>query len=119
MESSQQESSPQASQDPVSLSMQERLSLAIGSAKVGKSQSVGAPARDDVKKLFDQYDRQGIRGPQLDKFFDALCTIQPTSTQPERNFSLTASVATLKRNRLSSEKLSAILFLKCFFSNQN
>lgn len=111
-------STPQASHDSFSLNMQERLSLAIGSAKAGKPQHVGAPAGDDVKKLFEQYDRQRIRGPQLDKLFDALCSIQPTSTQNERNFSLAAGVATLKRNRLSSEKLSAIMFLKCYFRNR-
>jgi hypothetical protein len=100
--------------------MQERLSLdEIESVKAGKSQHVGASVGDDVKKLFEQYDRQSIRGPQLDKFFDALCSTQPISTQSERNFFLAASVATLKRNRLSSEKLSAMMFLKCYFSNQN
>lgn len=118
-ESSQQILTPQSSHVSVSLSMQERLKLAIGSARAGKSQHFGAPAKDDAKKLFEQYDRRRIRGPQLDKLFDALCSIQPTSTQSERNFSLAASVATLKRNRLSSEKLSAIMFLKCYFNNQN
>ena len=71
--------------------MQERLNLAIGSVQAGKSQHVGTPAKDDVKKLFEQYDRQLIREPQLDKLLDALCSIQPTSTQSERSFSLAAT----------------------------
>jgi hypothetical protein len=84
--------------------MQERLSLTIGSEKDGRSQRVEALVPDDLKKRLEQYDRQRIRGPQVGKFFDALCNMQPTSTQPKRNF---------------SGKLSAIMFLKCFFSNQN
>jgi hypothetical protein len=39
--------------------------------------------------------------------------------QTERNFSLDEGVATLKRNRLSSEKLNGIIFLKCYIRNQN
>lgn len=82
--------------------------------KTGTSKNIGAPAGDDFKKLFEQYDRHCIRGPELDKFFNALCSIQPTSTQSERNSSLAAGAITLKRNRLLSEKLSAIMFLSSF-----
>lgn len=93
--------------------MQERLYLANESSNIEKYGSTS----DDFKKLFERYDRHRIRGPELDKFFDALCSIQPASTHSECNFSLAAGVATLKRNRLS-EKLSAIMFLKNYFDNQ-
>lgn len=51
VESRKQVSTPQASVDTSSLSMQEVLSLVIGSVKAGKSQQLDAPASDDVKNF--------------------------------------------------------------------
>ena len=96
-----------------------KLYLSIRNKKAGGSQQVEESAGNGFKTLFEHYDRHRIRRPQFDMFFDALCSIQSTSTKCERNFSLAASLATLKRNRLSSEKLSAICFLKRFFKFEN
>jgi hypothetical protein len=42
------------------------------------------------------------RSPKLDQLLLALCSVQPTSTQSERNFSLVGNIVTKLRNRLSS-----------------
>lgn len=100
----------------VALSYQERLELAVGSVQAGTSQP--QENASSFKKEFDFYDRHRVRGPLLDKLFDALCSAQPTSTQSERNFSLAAGIATKKRTRMSSEKLNACCFLKAYFMNK-
>lgn len=96
-----------------SLSLHERLKMSIGSVQENSQREESS---DQFKKAFDQYDRFNIRGPLLDKLFDALCSIQPTSTQSERNFSLASAIATPKRSRMSSDKLNAICFLKSYFN---
>jgi hypothetical protein len=112
---SQQVSTPACPKSATNL--HERLKSSIGSVQDGYLQREEVTG-DQIKKLFDQYDRHHVRGPQLDKFYDALCSIQPTSTQSERNFSLAASIATPKRSRMSSDKLNAVCFLKSYFMNQ-
>jgi hypothetical protein len=96
--------------------LQERLRMSVGSVQAGGSQT--QEHGDIFKKEFDYYDRHGVRGPLLNKFYDAILSAQPTSTQSERNFSLAASIATKKRARMSSEKLNACCFLKSYFLSQ-
>ena len=98
-------------------SLQERLKMSVGSVNAGplQAQEIGDP----FKKEFDSYDRHRVRGPLLNQFFDDLCSVQPTSTQSERNFSLAAGIATKKRARMSSEKLNACCFLKSYFMKKN
>lgn len=101
---------------PTSSTLQDRLKMSIGSVEEGNFQ-IQETSADQFKKAFEQYDRHRVRGPKLDQLFDALCSIQPTSTQSERNFSLASSIATPKRSRISPEKLNAICFLKSYFKN--
>lgn len=101
--------------DPANI--QDRLKMSIGSVQDGNSQRL-SEAADPYKKMFDLYDRQGTRSLGLNRLFNALLSIQPTSTQSERNFSLAAAVATPHRSRMSSEKLNALCFLKSFFKGQ-
>lgn len=61
------------------------------------------------------YDKHGKRSPLLDQLFLALCSIQSTSTQSERNFSLAGSFVTKIRTRLSSSHLNMFCFLKSHF----
>ena len=97
-------------------SLRERLKLSVGSVQQQSTQlqQVGDP----FKKGFDNYDRHRIRSPLLNKFYDALCSVQPTSTQSERNFSLASGIATKIRAKLSSKKLNACCFLKSYFTNK-
>lgn len=100
-----------------SSSLRDRLLTSIESVHAGVSQS--RESGDTFKKEFDSYDRHQERGPLLEKFFDALCSVQPTSTQSERNFSLAAGIGTKKRTKMSSDKFHACCFLKSYFSNKN
>lgn len=101
-----------------SSSIYERLVMSVGSVKEGNLSRDKTATVDPFKKAFELYDRQHVRGPELNKLFDALLSIQPTSTQSERNFSLAAAVCTPKRSRLDSDKLNSICFLKSYFLNQ-
>lgn len=70
---------------------------------------------DNWKKEFTMYDRFLKRSPKLDLLFDALNSIQPTSTQSERNFSMAAHFVSKLRTRLSDEHVDALSFLKSYF----
>lgn len=102
---------------PTSANIYDRLKTSIGSVQHRNFQQNGTAA-DPYKKSFEQFDRQHVRGPELDKLFEALMCIQPTSTQAERNFSLAAGIATAKRSRMAPEKLNALCFLKSYFKLQ-
>lgn len=97
------------------LSLQERLKLAVGSVKPLKTSSKQSNASIDLKKEFQFYDRNQKRTPLLDKLYEALSTVQPTSTQSERNFSLAGGFVTKLRTRLKDEHVNALCFLKSFF----
>ena len=99
-------------------SLQERLGRAIGSVENVHS-SESCSKSDKVKKDLDFYERTGERRSSLLKLSDALGSIQSTSTQSERNFSLAAGIATKLRSRMSSKKLNACCFLKCFFKRRD
>ena len=53
-------------------------------------------------------------GPRLKKFIDILLSIQPTSIDSERSFSICGMISTQRRLRLDAEKIETLLFL-----NQN
>lgn len=108
-------SSDESSQS--STTVHQRLKMSIGSVQEGNLQR--QESLDPTKKIFDLYDRQQFRGPKLNQLFNALMTIQPTSTQSERNFSLAAGIATTKRLKLTAKKLNALSFLKSYFKNKN
>lgn len=107
----------QAAATSPACSLQERLQMSIGSVSGGSSPQEEVEDDDPYKKEFELYGRFHGRGPFLNKLFDALCTVQPTSTQSERNFSLATAVLTKSRSRLGSEKLNAICVLKNYFKN--
>lgn len=97
-------------------SLQERLKMSVGSLQSGSS--VSAMTSNSHKKDFEYYERHQVRSPMLNKLFDALSSLQPTSTQSERNFSLAANVMTPNRSRLSISKFDAQCFLKSYFLGQ-
>jgi len=50
--------------------------------------------------------------------FAALLSIKPTSTEPERAFSIMGYFCTKIRNRLSDEALDAMVFMRQYLKNQ-
>lgn len=54
------------------------------------------------------------RSPQLNRLFEALSTIRPTSVASERLFSLAGNIITKTRNRLDRISADSLVFLKCY-----
>lgn len=71
---------------------------------------------DKDLKLFEC---TGERSNRLSNLHKALMTIKPTSTVCEQNFSVAGSFKTKLRNRMSSEKLNILVWLKYFFAHRN
>jgi hypothetical protein len=69
-------------------------------------------------KDFQQYERFKEKTPNLVKLYNALSNIQPTSTQSERNFSLSSRFVTKLRMRMLPQHVDALCFLKSYFLNQ-
>ena len=61
----------------------------------------------------------GKRTERLEKLYQALLTVKPTSTASERVFSVAGIFITKLRNRMSSSTLNALVFLKYYFLNKN
>ena len=84
---------------PESSSLQEKLEKSVGSVRDSQS-SQPQESFDRFKKEFDYFDRHHLHGPLLTKFFKAILSAQPTSTQSERKFSLAANIVTKKRSKM-------------------
>lgn len=98
-----------------STSIRDRLKLSINEHT---SNTIEANTeQNNLKREFNWFDRNKKRTTLLDKLYEALNTIQPTSTQSERNFSVSNSILTKQRKRLLDKNLHAIVFVKSFFNN--
>jgi len=71
-----------------------------------------------LTKEFSLYEATGNITKNLKQLFNALITIRPTSTQNERNFSVSGTVITKLRSRLSDKSVNNLCFLKYYFKNQ-
>lgn len=96
------------------LSLQDELNLLLKS-----SESSQISQNMDVCKVLKQefllYRNTGKRSENLEKLFNALLTIKPTSTDVERVFSIATNFCTKIRSRLSDNSLNALIFLKFFY----
>ena len=63
------------------------------------------------------YEATGNITTNLLKLKKALLTIKPTSTQNERNFSISNNFTSKLRGRMSDKHLSCLCFLKYHFQN--
>lgn len=72
---------------------------------------------DNFKKEFLWFDRNKKRSLILDDLYNALLTIQPTSTESERNFSISGNILSKKRKSLLDKNLHAIVFVKSYLRN--
>ena len=72
-----------------------------------------------LDKEFKLYGINKTLTPNLEKLFDALKTVQPTSTESERVFSVANIFSTKIRNHLQFSMLNALVFLKFYFMNEN
>jgi hypothetical protein len=60
----------------------------------------------------------GCRTDRLQKLYQALLTVKPTSTASERVFSIAGIFCNKLRNRMSPATLNALVFLKYYFLNK-
>lgn len=98
------------------LSFKDELKRAVGSGWGKASQT--KPAEEDsntAQKHFRQYDQHRQKSPSLEKLFLACCSIPPTSTRSEQNFSLSGNIITKQRTRLTPEHVDILCFLKSYF----
>ena len=71
-----------------------------------------------LTKEFSLFDATNRRPPHLQQLFDALTTVQATSVEAERAFSICGQFVTKIRNRLSAESIDALCFLKAHFQKK-
>ena len=62
------------------------------------------------------FEATGKRTENLDKLYNALLAIPPTSVEAERAFSTVGLFVVKLRSRLSDESIDALTFLKKYFS---
>ncbi|KAL3843279.1 hypothetical protein ACJMK2_021233 [Sinanodonta woodiana] len=96
------------------MSLQEELNL-----KLQESTTTTNATQDKFKWLkseFVLFKNTGERTDHLQKYYDALLSIKPTSTDVERVFSVSASFCTKIRSRLSDKSLNALVILKFFYN---
>jgi hypothetical protein len=68
-----------------------------------------------VKKEMNLFEATKNRPSNLEKLYNALMTIPPTSVEPERAFSSASLFVTKIRNRLKPETIDVLSFLRQFF----
>ena len=76
------------------------------------------PSSYNFKKIrneFKIFEATGKRTENLEVLFQALLTIQPTSTSNERVFSVAGNFSTKIRNQLQFSTLNCLIFLKYYF----
>lgn len=71
-----------------------------------------------LTKEFSLFEATHKRPPHLQQLFDALHSVQATSVEAERAFSICGQFVTKLRNRLSAESIDALCFLKAHFQKQ-
>ena len=77
------------------------------------------PAEKSINKNLEKdiklFEASGEKSSRLIKIHDALKSIQPTSTDCEQLFSIASSIKTKVRNRMRSEILETLVWLKDYF----
>ena len=69
------------------------------------------PNESCLDKILQFYQENNLVDRRIQQLKAAINSIQPTSVNPERTFSMSGWVSNKIRNRMSSELLTAIVFL--------
>jgi hypothetical protein len=104
------------------VSLQERLDRAITveiNAKIISQTRTLNDITSDVKKELILFEIEGKRGPTLEKVYNDLNTIPPTSVESERGSSDCGNFETKIRSSLNNESLDMLSFLKAYFKSDN
>ncbi|KAG5670303.1 hypothetical protein PVAND_000579 [Polypedilum vanderplanki] len=98
------------------LSLRERLNRSIFEY-TSVPQAVERPAFDEFFTEFQKLDH-GKTSEVLEQLSNSLLTIQPTSVQSERIFSMSNNILSKNRRRMLDKTLNAIVFVKSYFLNK-
>lgn len=94
----------------------EKLYQSIGSSKNdSQTKPPEATTFDKIQQEFKHFEKFHQRTSSLEKLFQALMTVQPTSTQSERNFSMSNGVICKIRTGLGDQEIDNLCFLKSYF----
>ena len=72
----------------------------------------------DVNTEFKSLELSLKRTENLEKLYNALLSVQPTSVESERVFSAAGLYLTKMRSSLSENSINSLCFLKCEFQKQ-
>ena len=110
-------SQTQVEGEPRTPSLQERLQEEINQCMRGPDvvEKTGTDLQKILAKEFALYESTKVRPENLNRLYLALGTIQPTSVEAERAFSVCGQFVTKIRNRLSKESINALCILKAHF----
>ena len=91
-----------------------RLAIAIK-----ESEKICVPTTNNFNKILKKemllFEDSGKMPLNLEKLFNALKCIQPTSTESERVFSTSSNFCSKKRSNLSDKSINMLCFLKSYF----
>ena len=73
----------------------------------------------DLCKTYAKCGSPGDIPPLLNKLFNALQSIPPTSVESERAFSITGQFATKLRTKLADNTLNSLVFLKASYNKES
>ena len=101
------------------LTLKEKLNLAIEQQKKLPLLDVDETDTKDlvkiIKREMEYFETVNVRGKYLGRAFEYLSTIQPTSVESERAFSVAGLFCTKIRSRLNDETLDALCLLRAHF----
>lgn len=111
------------SNDSVSVSLDEQLHTHIKtvmnySRARSMAETTNATLTKTIKQEMGLFECGGNRGKVLEDIYRYLITIQPSSVQSERVFSIAGGFCSKVRSKLSDDSLNALVFLKSYFTKE-
>lgn len=97
------------------LSFEEELEQALSASNILTKDPKSSKSFASELRIFET---QGTRTINVSKLFKSILTIQATSSEAERVFSIAAKMCTKVRSRLSDDTINALVFLKYFFKRR-
>ena len=82
------------------------------------SEHVNKDSTKALKLEMTAFELSGKRSETLENLYQAMCTIPPTSVEPERAFSTVGLFATKMRSSLADNTIDAMLTLRTYFMKQ-
>ena len=82
------------------------------------SQRAKTAKKNAMKRQFEAWEPSGERSPTLEKLYQYLNLVKPSSVESERSFSTAGRFVTRYRASLSDKNFSTLVFLRHYFKSQ-